>query len=42
METDSNLQMYEIDTNDIEQGECYVVAAHYADNTIKISSVKQK
>ena len=42
MQTDSNLQMYEIDINDIEQGECYVVVAHYADNTIKLSSVKQK
>ena len=42
MTTNNNLQMYEIDIDDIEEGECYVVAAHYADNTVKLSSVKQK
>ncbi|MBO4404235.1 MAG: hypothetical protein J5780_02760 [Treponema sp.] len=35
-------KMYYEDTSDIEAGDCYVIAAHFADGTCRMSSVRQK
>ncbi len=40
--TNHAVKKYKIPVNEIDEGDCYVVIAHFADGTSSMSEVKQK